>query len=132
MNHILIADDNTVFSNALASYLRSQLADYTVQTVEDGAKAIEALNARPVSLLLTDLNMPNVNGYQVIAYARTRHPRMQVVAMTSAWLPDAELLLQKSGVERCIAKPLRQEDIDRMIIGPLRDREKTGAMRTAE
>lgn len=131
MKNILIADDNKVFRDTLASYLRSQLTDYTVQTVEDGAEAIEALESNPVSMVLTDLMMPKVDGYKVIAYLKKKHPSLPVIIMTSAWSLELEMLIRKMGIVQYLEKPFHHEDLDRMVIEPLREAKKAATISAA-
>jgi CheY-like chemotaxis protein len=120
MKNILVVDDNKIFRESLASYIRSRLDDYQVLTAEDGAAAIRLLEANPVRLVLTDLVMPNVDGYKVIAYARQKHPSIPVIIMTATWSLELDTLIRKIGVTDYMDKPFRLEDIDRLVIGPLK------------
>lgn len=119
MKNILIADDDKIFRETLASYLCSRLKSYTVLAVEDGEKAIEALKSNPVSLILTDLAMPKVDGYNVIAYVKKNHPTIPLIIMTAAWSLELQMLVQKMGIADYIEKPFHLEDIDRIVIEPL-------------
>jgi two-component system response regulator FlrC len=114
MKNILIVDDNQMIRESLYYYLGSELKDYQVLTAEDGEKAIEALKANPVSLVLTDLEMPNVDGYQVITYVKRNHPSVPVIVMTGSWSLDLEALVRKTGVVRCIEKPFHFDELSRM------------------
>jgi DNA-binding NtrC family response regulator len=123
--NILVADDNKIFRETLASYLRSKLGEYNVLTAEDGEKAIEILESNAVSLLLTDLVMPKVDGYQVIAYVKERKPAIPVIIMTSAWSLELQVLIRKMGNAAYLEKPFHLEDIDRIVIEPLIKNEPT-------
>jgi|SRR5208283_3440149 len=119
MENILIVDDNKIFLKTLAFYLRSKLKNYNVMTAEDGEKAIKLMKSNPVSLVLTDLEMPKVDGYKVIAYAQEHDPAISVIIMTSAWSPELATLVEKKRIARYIEKPFQLEDFDRIIIEPL-------------
>jgi len=121
MNSILIVDDNRMILNSLSSFLGITLKNFSILTAEDGEKAIEILHSKSdsVSLILTDLEMPNVDGYQVIEYAKKNHPSIPVIIMTGSWSLDLELLVQKTGIMRCIEKPFHFEDIACMAIEAL-------------
>lgn len=131
MKNILIVDDNRVILGSLSSYLRFKLQDYHVLTAEDGRKAIEALETNPVSLILTDLEMPNVDGYQLIEYAKKNFPSVPVVVMTGSWSLDLRMLVVKTGVVRCIEKPFRFEELDQMVTEALEQAAKEPASITS-
>jgi DNA-binding NtrC family response regulator len=115
MKSILVVDDNRMILHSLASYLSFKFKEYTVLTAEDGKQAIEQLESKPVSLILTDLEMPNVDGYQVIEYAKKRYPAVPVVIMTGSWSLDLRMLVCKTGIARCIEKPFRFEELTHML-----------------
>ncbi len=119
MRKVLIVDDNKVLRETLASYLESKIGGLTVLTAEDGGKAIHLLESNCVDLILTDLVMPNIDGYNVVDYAKKHCPSVPLIIMTASWSLELETLLQKRGAIRYIEKPFRPEDIDRMIIAPL-------------
>jgi len=121
MDSILIVDDNRMILHSLSSFFGLTLKNFNILTAEDGEKAIEILQSKSksVSLILTDLEMPNVDGYQVIEYAKKNHPSIPVIIMTGSWSLDLELLVQKTGIMRCIEKPFHFEDIAEMAIEAL-------------
>lgn len=115
MKNILIVDDNRVILDSLSSFLGFKLKEYRVLTAADGQRALEALEANPVSLILTDLEMSNIDGYQLIAYAKEKYPSVPVIIMTGSWPLDLRMLVCKTGVVRCIEKPFRFEELSRMV-----------------
>jgi len=92
-----------------------------VLTSDDGGKAIEIQVSNPVSLILTDLELPKVGGYQLIEYAKKNHPSVPVIVMTGSWSLDLESPVRKTGVVRCIEKPFRFKNRSDMAIEALRD-----------
>lgn len=128
MKNILIVDDNRMILDSLASYLSFKFKNYHVLTAEDGKKAIEVLEANPVCLVLTDLEMPNVDGYKVIAYAKKNHPSVPVVIMTGSWSLDLQQLVWKTGVVHCIEKPFRFEELEQMVAEVLQDRDASSLL----
>jgi two-component system response regulator FlrC len=119
--NILIVDDNRMILNSLSSYFSFRLKDYTVLTAEDGQKAIDVMKTHPVSLVLTDLEMPIVDGYKVVEYTKKNHPAVPLIIMTGSWSIDLETLVQKMGVARCIQKPFRFEELGDLAIEALVD-----------
>jgi len=78
---VLVADDDPDVLDVLASILRH--ADYRVLTAPSGSDAIPILDHEPVDLLLTDVEMPGLDGWQLAAQAKTKRPHLRVVFITA-------------------------------------------------
>src|SRR5690554_5790997 len=71
MFRVVIADDEITIRNGLKNLIESYDLDlHVVATVEDGKEAIEVIEEYLPEIILMDINMPFVNGLQVIARAR--------------------------------------------------------------
>lgn len=80
--HILVADDDVLIAWALRSILEE--AGYRVTVAHDGEQAL-ALQARdPADVLLTDLQMPRLDGHGLIRELRAEYPMLPVIVMTGA------------------------------------------------
>jgi len=66
--HILVVDDNVDVRESLAEVL--ELAGYSVETAENGRVALDMLEAQPADLVLLDLMMPVMDGWQVVEAMR--------------------------------------------------------------
>ena len=89
---ILLADDDPGVRQTLEMVLAS--AGYDVSTAEHGIDAIFLLQKSIPDLVIYDLNMPEVPGYDLLAVIRIRFPQVGVIAMSSAYsqkgnLPDS-------------------------------------------
>ena len=62
---------------------------YRVTTAEDGYDALDKLLLETPDLIISDLNMPRLNGYELLSLVRQRHPHIPIVAATG----DADALL---------------------------------------
>jgi len=80
---ILIAEDDSEFSHLLKSVFEKKRSDVTVVCANDGEEAIAALKQMSVSVLVTDLQMPNVDGLELLAYVNSNHPDLPCIVMTS-------------------------------------------------
>lgn len=123
MNSILIVEDNTTLRETLALYLCSKLKDYEILTAEDGAQAIEIMATHSLSMVLTDLAMPHIDGYKVLSYAKKNHPTVPVIVMTAAWSLELATLVRKMRTLQYLEKPFQLKDIDELIIEPLLKKE---------
>lgn len=83
---ILLADDDPGVCQTLAMVLTS--AGYDVSTAEHGIDAIFLLQTTVPDLIIYELNLPNVPGYDFLAVVRARYPRISVIAMSSSPISD--------------------------------------------
>lgn len=82
MIRILVADDDKGLRTALRVAL--EVEGYEVETVPDGVSAMRADEKRPADVLITDLFMPEWDGFETVRYFRARKPAMPIVAI-SGW-----------------------------------------------
>src|SRR3990172_471479 len=66
MNNILLIDDNVHLLGLLATVIGTLLKDCNILTARNGAQGIAMIDSRPIALILTDLDMPVIDGYGVI------------------------------------------------------------------
>ncbi len=115
---ILLAEDNVV-NQKLAVRLLEKMG-YRADVVGNGIEAIEALERQPYDLVLTDVQMPELDGIEatrriVARWARRERPR--IVAMTAdAMSGDRERCLE-AGMDGYITKPIRTEELVAAIKG---------------
>lgn len=81
MATLLVADDST-FDRELVGRILADDPSFTVEMVENGRLALERLKQGGVDLVLTDLEMPEVNGFQVVTTMRVDFPNVPVILMT--------------------------------------------------
>jgi CheY-like chemotaxis protein len=84
---ILVIDDQEAVCETVAMILCSQ--GYIAYTEYDGLDALRRLRNTHVDLVITDLNMPGISGFDVIAAIRSWFPAMPVVAMSGAYEADS-------------------------------------------
>jgi two-component system sensor histidine kinase/response regulator len=114
---ILLAEDSTT-NQRLAVGLLSKLG-HTTTVANNGQEAVVALEREPFDLVLMDVQMPEMDGYQATAVIRAReagkHQHTPIVAMTAhAMKGDREECLA-AGMDGYIAKPIRLADLDHVI-----------------
>ena len=102
MKKILVADDNTDIRKVIKAALSGK--GYKIVEAEDGAAAIKKLQAEKFDLLITDYDMPGVNGVEVMEKALALYPRMPVL-LVSANLPPAVAGKAKRSATCILEKP---------------------------
>lgn len=111
---ILVVDDDTNMLMALREVLRR--AGYTVDAVDDPRQAITLLGRYRYGLLVTDLRMPEIDGFALFDHARRHSPETAVIFLTAhGGLPQAVMAI-KSGAFDFISKTeLRLEELEEKV-----------------
>ncbi len=109
MKRIIIADDSTTARMFIKRCLQIiGLGDVEIIEAEHGKEALAAAKAQDVDLLLTDLNMPVMDGETLIKWVKAS-PKLgdlPVVVITSAGNPAKEAQLLELGAHRVLNKPV--------------------------
>ncbi|MCZ7686061.1 MAG: protein kinase [Sandaracinaceae bacterium] len=105
---ILIADDDADFRALASETLRFAFEDADVIAVSDGDQALRALERRPASLAIIDLDMPEMNGVEVTAAIRAtpKLERMPILVVTATGGAPDWRLLQSLGADGFLVKPI--------------------------
>jgi CheY-like chemotaxis protein/HPt (histidine-containing phosphotransfer) domain-containing protein len=114
---VLLAEDNPVNCRVATRLLQSR--GHTVVAVGDGRAALEALEENPFDIVLMDVQMPEMNGFEVTREIRARERQagghLPVLALTAhAMKGDRERCLE-AGMDGYVAKPVRPKELLRTI-----------------
>lgn len=106
MTRVLIVDDDPNQVRVLARVVALRQPGLSVVTANSGTRAIELLRSMPIDLVLTDLQMPDMNGFELVSWLLSHQPHVQVFTMTA--FPDDEAVdrLRALGSVECYTKPL--------------------------
>jgi CheY-like chemotaxis protein len=115
---ILLADDNPQNVLLVQAYLEGE--GHRLDVVHDGAAAVERFAAQPYDLVLMDVQMPGMDGYQATAALRALERRrgsapVPVVALTANALPDDERRSLQAGCHAHLTKPFSRAQLRRVI-----------------
>lgn len=99
---LLLCDDSPVERLALAHYLRG--AGYNVDEAGDGQSALHHLKHRKVDLVLLDLHMPDVDGFDVLNYLQEHRQALPVILMSG--MPPDEIQHKMGNLHRHELPPL--------------------------
>jgi CheY-like chemotaxis protein len=83
---ILIVDDNASLRVVLSIIFSRE--GYHVRLAEDGFSALEEIERHTPDVLLSDLNMPGMSGFELLSVVRQRFPTIRVVAMSAAFFGE--------------------------------------------
>ena len=115
---ILIVDDSSLVANFVKKIFDSR---YNVLTAEDGAKAIELLDQedirKEIKACLLDLNMPNVDGYQVLEHCKQKGYFVRMPVAVESGVEDMASLDRVNAypIVDVLSKPFNERDVQRVI-----------------
>lgn len=113
---ILLVEDNSTLRGLLQAYLETH--GHEVETAENGLEALNKLALAGYDAVVTDYNMPEVNGLEVLRHIRQRQPSLPVVMMTGERDgPAAGQALVALGAQACLFKPFAPQDLDQILKG---------------
>ena len=106
MKNVLIVDDEKPFLLSVTDGLAAYAKDFAVLTAINGKEAIKVLGSSEVNLVVTDLRMPKMDGFELLAHMSGNYPDIPVIVMTAYGTPEIEERLQKMGTFHYLEKPL--------------------------
>ena len=104
---LLVIDDEPLIRDLFQSSLSTE--GYEVRVAKDGFAALAQMRGALPDLILTDLKMPNMSGFEFLSVARRRFPQIPTIAISGEFQPPVEPL----GVlaDAFFAKPFRFEEL---------------------
>lgn len=128
IKNVLIVDDDPEMLLALKDGLGKYNETFSLLLAEDGMKAIEILNSKTISLVVTDLKMPGMDGFALLAHVMENYPDIPVVVITGYSTAEMERLAREGGAVGYIAKPFMIETLARKILITLRRESEGGTL----
>lgn len=119
MPNILIVDDDESFRLSLTEGLFSHTPDFSMLAAGNGKEAVDVLESRKVDLVVTDLKMPEMDGFELVAYLTQHHKTIPVIVITAFGTPDIVKDLNKIGSFQYLEKPLDINVLEETIIKAL-------------
>jgi DNA-binding NtrC family response regulator len=127
---ILIADDEPALLRALARLLGT--SGYEVKAVDDGARALEALDTEDFDVIVSDISMPGMDGLKLLRTARERDLDIPVVLMTGAPAVETAIQALEYGAFQYLTKPIDGAQLDRVLDRAVRMRKMARMRREAQ
>jgi CheY-like chemotaxis protein len=113
---VLIAEDNDINRELLQEAL--SLMGYVSEVAADGLEALERWRTGRYALLLTDCNMPNMDGFQLTAAIRREEPhgkRFPIVAVTANTMQGYAERCLENGMDDYLSKPITLDKLGAML-----------------
>ncbi|MEN8135801.1 MAG: response regulator [Thermodesulfobacteriota bacterium] len=133
MKNILVVDDEEAILVTMVEWFASAHPNdnYNILVADNGIEAVKSLSSYKIDLLITDLNMPKMDGFELLAHVNNGYPVVPVIVMSAFDTPDIKNKVKKLGVLLFISKPFSTDDLDAIdfekIFGKTAETEETQA-----
>ena len=112
-SNVLIVEDDAA-TRRLYKFLLTN-GGYAVLEAEDGVMALEQLARNHCDLVITDMNMPRMDGMELIQAIRRDYASIYVIMITAFGTPDTEKHALRMGANDYLAKPFDFEELERRV-----------------
>lgn len=123
---ILVVDDEETIRDLARIHLERE--GYRVLTAENGMEAIDVLQNQDVSLIITDIKMPKLNGFGLLDYTKEHYSFIPVIMLTGYIDVDLAVDSMKKGTFHYLTKPFKKQELLAVVADALRDAEHTKKM----
>lgn len=114
---IMIVEDEYLVRQGISSLV--DFKKFNMQVIgeaENGLEAWEKIQAECPDIILTDINMPQMNGIKLAQLAREQYPQLHIIFLTGYDDFDYALSAVKLGADDYLLKPFSREDVEAMLI----------------
>jgi DNA-binding response OmpR family regulator len=115
VKEILLVDDDQYFLRLVRNLLVQE--GMAVQCASSGEEGLLQLKNRPFILMITDFNMPELDGLQLARKSREIAPHMPIIMSSGNISPELPRLATKAGIVAVIAKPFRSDELLEAVRG---------------
>ena len=117
---VLVVEDDAALREALIDTL--SLAGIETRGAADAASALHALEQGPVALVISDIQMPGIDGYRLLSLIKQRRPDLAVVLMTAYGTVSQAVAAMREGATDYLVKPFAAQALIEMAQRHLRER----------
>lgn len=115
MDKVLIAESDLKLQNFLRARLQKYKDEFEVIFANNGEEAINVLKQTYISLLVTEIVMPKVDGMALLNYINEKHPHIRCIVMTATATPELKESLQNGNLFSFFQKPFQLEEFAQTI-----------------
>lgn len=128
--NILLIEDDINLRTVLADYLLSK--EYTVETAADGAEGWELMNKKHFDIIITNIMMPNMNGWQLLKVKQDANNQTPIIIISSKNSREDILRGYALGCDDYVTKPFSMDILICKIEAILRRSRATDALQTVQ
>jgi DNA-binding NtrC family response regulator len=109
---IIIVDDDDKERRVISLSLKT---NYNLLLAQNGKQAVELINSNRVHLILTDFNMPEMNGLELLRWAKENYKTIPAIIMTAFGSIENAVEAMKMGAHDYISKPIKIDELEAVI-----------------
>lgn len=110
---IMVVDDEYAFCKSLKQFFAK--LGFAVVIATNGEHALDLLAEERPDLMTLDIRMPGMDGYEVLNRAKHLAPEMPIVVITAIDLPRMEEMLERSGAQAVLRKPIDLRNLQNIV-----------------
>ena len=107
--NVLVVDDDPAFRQGLRASLKS--GGFSVETARNAEEALGYVRERPVDIVLLDINMPGIGGFEACGRIRAAAPQAGIVMLTVRDSQDDKVLALEAGADDYVTKPFHLREL---------------------
>lgn len=111
--NILVIDDDKRICRLFHAILTRN--NYYVEAFTDSREALERFEEYPFDAVITDLQMPDLSGWDVAQRVKKKDPSLPVILVTGSMVDHDEESLNKRGIDFLVRKPIRLEEFLKIV-----------------
>lgn len=128
LKKVLIVDDDQEMLSVLRKGLEKYSKIFFLLTAEDGLIALELLKRNNISVVVTELNLPRIDGLTLLTHLKEHYPDIQAIVTTAYSTPAKEECAFNQGVAGYIKKPFITEDLAKNILAVIKKESEGGVL----
>ena len=109
--NILIVDDDPIIRRLLPAFCMMYSNVCTPLTAPNGEEALRIVASERIDLILTDVEMPVMDGCELVANVKKRYPNIKIIVMTGLKCDEVDKRLRAVGISQYIEKPFTALDL---------------------
>lgn len=116
MKHVLIIDDEKSLLLSMKAGFEPFKDELNILTAANGLEAVKVLESNPVDLVVTDLKMPEMDGFEVLSHLSENYPSIPAMVMTAFNTPEIENRLNEERSLTIFEKPVNFDEFSKAIL----------------
>jgi len=128
MDKVLLVEDDLKFQRILRARLQKYKDKFEIVLANNGTEAIKVLQQSSISVVITDIQMPKVDGLELLAHIKEKHPKIPCFVMTAYGTAKTKETLSKNSL-RIFNKPFRIDDLADDVIQALQQDAQGGTLK---
>jgi len=112
---ILIVEDHIALQEGIVNYIKQNIKEAEVECTNDGEKALRVINDRKIDVLITDLNLPSLNGIDLIKEVRNKKNDIKIIVLTMYYNHSIISNLKKLNINAFLTKNVSLSEIKQAL-----------------